>query len=232
MKSIIRYNLKLLFSPLKWLSSFIFICLISIFMYAPTYYDFTNICELYMPFIGIILITDIMLIDKHNNISEILYISNSNLKKVFLIRYFIVGVLIAVFILIANSIFLVQGYFEGQSYLNEPITSLEFLVISVASTLFLGTVSMTIGNFLSNQYVAYGFSLMYWLYWNINCKKQSIFNLFPFIAKPTEYMYYIEITFGVIVFLLLLNSILAQKSPFFVIDRLLNNRLRIRIMRK
>ncbi|OCA97600.1 hypothetical protein [Clostridium beijerinckii] len=231
MKSIIRYNLKLLFSPLKWLSSFIFICLISIFMYAPTYYDFTNICELYMPFIGIILITDIMLVDKHNNISEILYISNSNLKKVFLIRYFIVGALIAVFILIANSIFLVQGYFEGQSYLNEPITSLEFLVISVVSTLFLGTVSMTIGNFLSNQYVAYGFSLMYWLYWNINCKKQSIFNLFPFIAKPTDYVTYIVIEIGSILCLLFINSILVQKSPFFIVDRLLNLKSIIHFMR-
>lgn len=222
MKSLIRYNLKLLFSPLKWLSSFIFICLISIFMYAPTYYDFTNICELYMPFIGIILITDIMLVDKHNNISEILYISNSNLKKVFLIRYSIIGALIVVFIFLANSIFLIQGYFEGQSYLNEPITSLEFLVISVASTLFLGTVSMTIGNFLSNPYIAYGFSLIYWLYWNINSTKQSIFNLFPFIAKPTDYVSYILIEFGFILFLLFINSALVQKSPFFITDRLLN----------
>lgn len=222
MKYLIRYNLKLLFSPLKWLCCFIFIILISIAMYAPTYYDFTNICEIYMPFMGIILITDIMLVDKHSNISEILYISNSNFKKVFLIRYSIIGALIIVFIFLANSIFLIQGYFEGQSYLNEPITSLEFLMISVASTLFLGTVSMTIGNLLSNPYIAYGFSLIYWLYWNINNTKQSIFNLFPFIAKPTDYVSYILIEFGFILFLLFINSALVQKSPFFITDRFLN----------
>lgn len=219
MKSLLCYNLKLLFSPLKWIGCFVFIILISIFIYAPTYYDFTNICEIYMPFIGIILITDIMLIDKHNNIAEILYISNSNLKKVFFMRYFIIGASITVFIFIANIMFFIQGYFSGQSYSNEPITILEFLIISVASTLFLGTLSMTIGNLLSNPYIAYGFSLIYWLYWNINYKKQSIFNLFPFVSKPTEYTSYILIEFVFIILLLLINAILVKKSPFVIADK-------------
>jgi len=232
MKSLLGYNLKILFSPLKWICCLIFIILISIFMYAPTYYDFTNICEIYMPFIGIILMSDIMLIDKNNNIAEISYISNSNLKKVFFMRYFIIGASITIFIFLANIIFFMQGYFGGQSYSNEPISSLEFLIISVASTLFLGTLSMTIGNILSNPYIAYGFSLIYWLYWDVNIKKQSIFNLFPFIAKPTEYISYILIEFGFVIFLLLLNAALAQKSPFFIEDKLLTPQSIIRFIKK
>jgi hypothetical protein len=189
-------------------------------MYAPTYYDFTNICEIYMPFIGVTLFTDIMLIDKNNNIREILYISNSKLKKVFLDRYLIIMILIIVLSFIANSVFFIQGHFNGQSYLNEPITILEFLIISLVSILFLGTLSMTIGNVLSNQYIAYVCSLIYWLYWNVNSTRQSIFNLFPFIAKPTEYVGFISIQLAMVFLLLLINLVLLQKSPFFINDKL------------
>ncbi|MBN1068237.1 hypothetical protein DVW02_09650 [Clostridium botulinum] len=220
MRSLIHYNLKLLFSPLKWLCCLLFIILMSISMYTPTYYDFTNICEIYIPLIGIILITDIMLIDKQNDMTEVLYVSNSNLKKTFWFRYFIIGILLAVFILLANGIFYIKMYFNGEPSLNEPITHLQFLIISLFSTLLLGTLSMTIANIFSNLYIGYGFSLVYWLYWIINPTKQSVFNLFPFVAMPTEYIYYIVIESGFIFFLLLLNFILVQKSPFFITDKL------------
>ncbi|NFS29143.1 hypothetical protein FDF12_12050 [Clostridium botulinum] len=221
MISLIQYNFKLLFSPLKWLCCLLFIILMSISMYAPTYYDFTNICEIYIPLIGIILITDIVLIDKQNDMTEVLYVSNSNLKKTFWFRYFIIGILLAVFILLANGIFYIKMYFNGEPSLNEPITHLQFLIISLFSTLLLGALSMTIANIFSNSYIGYGFSLVYWLYWIINPKKQSIFNLFPFVATPNEYIYYIAIESGFIIFLLLLNSILVQKSPFFITDKFL-----------
>ncbi|ACD21737.1 ABC transporter permease [Clostridium botulinum] len=221
MISLIQYNFKLLFSPLKWLCCLLFIILMSISMYAPTYYDFTNICEIYIPLIGIILITDIVLIDKQNDMTEVLYVSNSNLKKTFWFRYFIVGILLTIFILLANGIFYIKMYFNGEPSLNEPITHLQFLIISLFSTLLLGILSMTIANIFSNSYIGYGFSLVYWLYWIVNIKKQSIFNLFPFVATPNEYIYYIVIESGFIIFLLLLNFILVQKSPFFITDKFL-----------
>ncbi|NFL53747.1 hypothetical protein FDB71_16980, partial [Clostridium botulinum] len=199
MISLIYYNLKLLFSPLKWICCLLFILLMSISMYAPTYYDFTNICEIYIPLIGIILITDIVLIDKQNDMVEVLYVSNSNLKKTFWFRYFIIAILLAIFILLANGVFNIKMYFNGDSFLNEPITQLQFLIISLFSTLFLGTVSMTIANIFYKSYISYGCSLVYWLYWIVNIKNQSIFNLFPFVAKPTEYIYYILIQLGFII---------------------------------
>ena len=216
MKDFFSYNIKLLFSPIKWIGAFIFITFIALFMYAPTYYDFTNICEIYIPFIGIILMTDIMLVDKYNNISEILYISDGKLKKVFLIRYIIIVVFIMLLCFSANIIFFIQGYFKGELYLNEPVTILEFLLVSVSSTIFLGTLSMTMANVLSNPYISYGCSVIYWLYWNINSTKQSIFNLFPFVAKPTDYIIYILIDFIIISLLILINLILSKKSPFFI----------------
>ncbi|OSA99386.1 UNVERIFIED_ORG: hypothetical protein B2H98_01395 [Clostridium botulinum] len=220
MISLIYYNLKLLFSPLKWLCCILFILLMSISMYAPTYYDFTNICEIYIPLIGIILITDIVLIDTQNDMAEVLYVSNSNLKKTFWFRYFIIGILLAIFILLANGVFNIKMYFNGDSFLNESITQLQFLIISLFSTLFLGTLSMTIANIFYTSYISYGCSLVYWLYWIVNIKKQSIFNLFPFVAKPTEYIYYILIQLGCIILLLLINSTLFYKSPFFITDKL------------
>ncbi len=125
MISLIYYNLKLLFSPLKWLCCILFILLMSISMYAPTYYDFTNICEIYIPLIGIILITDIVLIDTQNDMAEVLYVSNSNLKKTFWFRYFIIGILLAIFILLANGVFNIKMYFNGDSFLNEYITQVQ-----------------------------------------------------------------------------------------------------------
>ena len=215
MKSLLYYNMKLLFSPLKWLCCLIFIIIIPICMFVPTYYDFNNICEFYMPFIGITLITDITLIDKNNGIEEILYVSSNNLKKNFFIRYFITVALIICFILLANIIFFVQGHLQGKYYLNEQITTLQFLLISVSSTLLLGTISMTIGNFLSNQYIAYGISLVYWIYWNVNYEKQSIFNLFPFVSNPREYIFHISMQFAFIIFLCILNGLSSQKSRFY-----------------
>ncbi|NFL34046.1 hypothetical protein FDB64_02940 [Clostridium botulinum] len=217
---LIYYNLKLLFSPLKWLCCILFILLMSISIYAPTYYDFTNICEIYIPLIGIILITDIVLIDTQNDMAEVLYVSNSNLKKTFWFRYFIIGILLAIFILLANGVFNIKMYFNGDSFLNEYITQLQFLIISLFSTLFLETLSMTIANIFYKSYISYGCSLVYWLYWIVNIKKQSIFNLFPFVAKPTEYIYYILIQLGCIILLLLINSTLFYKSPFFITDKL------------
>ena len=97
-----RYNLKLLFSPIKWLCCLLFVAIIPLVMYAPTYFDFTNICTIYMPFVGVALFTDIMTIDKSNSFEEIAYISNQKPIKTLVQRYFIMAVLLLAFVLLAN----------------------------------------------------------------------------------------------------------------------------------
>ncbi len=208
-----RYNLKLLFSPSKWLCCLLFVAMIPVLMYAPTYYDFTNISTIYIPFIGVVLFTDIVMIDKSNNFAEISYLSNRKPIKTFLQRYCIIAILMLSFILLANGIFRLSQLINN-NFAREPISLLEYVLLSCGSSLMLGTLSMSIANILSNPYVGYGAALFYWLYWNINFKNQSLLNLFPFIANPIFYEKFLVTQYLLIVVLMILNCLLVRKSPF------------------
>lgn len=143
------YNIKLLYSPVKWMSALIFVILIPIAVYAPTYYDFTNICSLYMPFIAILLFTEISLVDNDN-------------------------------------------------------------LIVAGTSIFLGSLSMSISRIFKNIYVGYGVSLIYWIYWNINNESLSKFNLFPFLASPINYEKTMIFQWGLILGILVLECILKN----------------------
>jgi hypothetical protein len=214
-----KFNLKLLYSPAKWLSCLLFVVMIPIIMYAPTYYDFTNISTIYIPFLGIILFTDIVSIDKSNNFSEIVYLSDRKPIKTFLQRYFIVTVLLLGFILLLNGIFRISQQINN-NFMPEPISLLEFLLIVCGSSIMLGTLSMSVANFLNNPFIGYGVALFYWLYWNINWKKQSLFNLFPFVNNPTFYEKLLIVEYLLVFLLILLNCIIAKISPFLIADKL------------
>ncbi|MFA9466647.1 MAG: hypothetical protein ACERKN_20480 [Velocimicrobium sp.] len=214
-----RYNLKLLFSPSKWLCCLLFVAMIPVFMYAPTYYDFTNISTIYIPFVGVVLFTDIVMMDKSNNFAEIAYLSNRKPIKTFLQRYCIMAVLLLVLVLLANGIFRISQLINN-NFASEPISLLEYVLLACGSSLMLGTLSMSIANVLNNPYVGYGATLFYWLYWNINYKKQSLLNLFPFIANPTFYEKILVAEYLSIAVLVILNCLLTKKSPFFLADQM------------
>jgi hypothetical protein len=214
-----RYNLKLLFSPIKWLCCLLFVAMIPVFMYAPTYYDFTNISTIYNPFIGMVLFTDIVMIDKSNNFAEISYLSNRKPIKTFLQRYCIIAVLLLVFVLLANGVFRLSQLIHND-FAPERISLLEYVLFACGSSLMLGTLSMSIANVLSNPYVGCGAALLYWLYWNINFEKQSLLNLFPFIANPTFYEKFLAAEYLWVAVLVVLNCLLVRKSPFFLIDKI------------
>lgn len=72
---------------------------------------------------------------------------------------------------------------------------LEFTLFACGSSLMLGTFSMSIANIMNDPYVGYGIALLYWVYWNINSEKQSLFNLFPFIANPTFYEKFLAVEY-------------------------------------
>lgn len=50
-----KYEFKILYSPIKWISCLILVILIPLVMYVPTYFDFVNVSSIYMPFVGIVL---------------------------------------------------------------------------------------------------------------------------------------------------------------------------------
>jgi len=213
-----RYNLKLIYSPIKWLGCLIFVILIPIAMYVPTYFDFVNVSTIYLPFVGIVLFTDITLLDKGNHIEEITYLSDKKPIRTFSQRYFITIVLLFVYIILANIIFRIIQQFRGDAIV-EPISTLQYVLISGCGCLFIGTISMTVSTILNNIYVGYGFSIIYWLYWNINCQTEMIINPFPFIANPTFYEKPLSIIYIFTIILIILNCILSNKSPFYLSDK-------------
>ncbi|WGV60442.1 ABC transporter permease [Brevibacillus brevis] len=213
------YNVKLLFSPFKWLCCLMFVIMIPVFLYAPTYYDFTNISTMYIPFVGMVLFTDVVMIDKSNHFAEIAYLSDRKPMKTFLQRYFVMVKLLLVFTLIANGVFRISQLISGD-FIPEPISLLEYILLTCGSSLMLGTLSMSIANVLNNLFVGYGAALLYWLYWNINYGKQSLLNLFPFIENPASYEKILTAEYLWIVILVILNLLLVGKSPFFLADHI------------
>lgn len=214
-----RYNLKLLYSPVKWLGCLLFVVMLPVFMYAPTYFDFTNISTLYMPFAGVVLFTDIAVMDKSNSFAEIAYLSDRKPVRTFLQRYCIMAALLLVFALLASGMFRLSQHLHND-FAPEPISLLEYVLFVCGSSLMLGTLSMSIANVLGNPFVGYGAALLYWLYWNINFERQSLLNLFPFIANPASYEKILAAEYLCIIILLILNGLLARKSPFFLAGRL------------
>lgn len=216
-----KYNFKLLYSPIKWLSCFIFIIIIPIAMYAPSYYDFINLATIYISFIGVVLFTDIALIDKNNGVEEITYISNGTPIKTFIQRFIITLMLLIVYVILANLayrvLFLIN--YPNQTLL-EPITLIEYVLIVTSSALMLGIIAMTISNITNNLYIGYGTALLYWLYWNVNLQIESIFNLFPFIANPTYYEKHLLLQIIWIVLVVIFNITLSKKGPYFIEEKI------------
>lgn len=213
-----RYNLKLIYSPIKWLGCLFFVILIPIAMYVPTYFDFVNLSTIYLPFVGIVLFTDITLLDKGSHVEEITYLSDKKPIKTFIQRYFISVVLLFIYIILANIIFRIIQQFKGD-FLIEPISTLEYILILGCGSLFIGTISMTVSTILNNIYIGYGFSMIYWLYWNIYCLKEMIINPFPFIANPIFYEKPLSLIYTFTLLLIIINCFLCNKSPFYLSDK-------------
>lgn len=214
-----RLQIKLSFSPVKWLVCFVFICIIPIAMYVPTYFDFINVSTMYLPFVGIVLFSDIAILDKGSRSEEIVFLSNKYPVKIFLERYLISLLLFLAYILLANGVFNFFHQFSSDKMI-ETISLFTYVANAAGGSLFIGAITMTISALLNSVYVGYGFSIIYWLYWNINCQVEALFNPFPFIANPTYYevpliMVYV-LSFGLIIS----TCFIYRKSPFYFSDKI------------
>lgn len=214
-----RFNIKLLFSPIKLLGCLIFIILIPIFMYVPTYFDFLNVSVIYMPFVGIVLFSEISILDRENHISEITFLSDKKPIRTFLQRYLISTFLLLCFIVIANTVFKVTQPYRDIKIV-ESISFFEYFIIVGCSCIFIGTISMTISLLLNNLYVGYGLTIVYWIFWNINCQNKTLMNPFPFIANPTFYEKPLILIYVYTVLLIILNVLIIKQSPFYTSDKI------------
>ena len=193
-----KYEFKILYSPIKWISCLILVILIPLVMYVPTYFDFVNVSSIYMPFVGIVLFSDINLLYKESHTEEIMYLTNKKPIKFFVERYLITVALLIIFV----------------------ISIINAIAIVIGGCLFVSAISMTISTIFSNVYIGYGFSGIFWLYWNINCQTESIINPFPFIANPTFYEKHLVLIYIITVGLILVNCFLCTRSPFYFGDKI------------
>jgi hypothetical protein len=214
-----KLQAKLLLSPVKWLICLAFVCIIPVAMYVPTYFDFVNVSTIYLPFIGIVLFSDIAILDKGNSTEEIAYLSSRKPVWIFLQRYLISLMLLLLYILLANSVFHIMQQFRGETMI-EPISLVTYTLNAGGGTLFIGAMAMTISALINNVYVGYGFSIVYWLYWNINCQTEAFINPFPFIANPTFYEVPLAIIYGLTAILIAFTCFLSTKSPFYLNDKM------------
>lgn len=214
-----KLQAKLLLSPVKWLICLAFVCIIPVAMYVPTYFDFVNVSTIYLPFIGIVLFSDIAILDKENSTEEIAYLSSRKPVWIFLQRYLISLMLLLLYILLANSVFHIMQQFRGETMI-EPISLVTYTLNAGGGTLFIGAMAMTISELINNVYVGYGFSIVYWLYWNINCQTEAFINPFPFIANPTFYEVPLAIIYGLTAILIAFTCFLSTKSPFYLNDKM------------
>jgi len=214
-----KLQAKLLLSPVKWLICLAFVCIIPVAMYVPTYFDFVNVSTIYLPFIGIVLFSDIAILDKGNSTEEIAYLSSRKPVWIFLQRYLISLMLLLLYILLANSVFHIMQQFRGETMI-EPISLVTYTLNAGGGTLFIGAMAMTISALINNVYVGYGFSIVYWLYWNINCQTEAFINPFPFIANPTFYEVSLTIIYGLTAILIAFTCFLSTKSPFYLNDKI------------
>ena len=118
-----------------------------------------------------------------------------------------------------NIIFRIIQQFQGEVSA-EPISIINAIAIVIGGCLFVSAISMTISTIFSNVYIGYGFSGIFWLYWNINCQTESIINPFPFIANPTFYEKHLVLIYIITVGLILVNCFLCTRSPFYFGDKI------------
>ena len=147
-----RLQVKLLFSLIKCVGCFLFVCLIPIAMYAPTYFDFVNVSVIYLPFVGIVLFADIAILDKGSGTEEIAYLANKSPTKIFLQRYFLTLTGLLAYIILANLVFRVMQHFAARAMM-EPISSFDYIAIAGGGCLLIGTLAMTTSAILKNVYI-------------------------------------------------------------------------------
>ena len=214
-----KLQLKMLFSPVKWLMCLIFVCILPILLYVPTYFDFVNTSTMFLPFIGIVLFSDVAILDQGNGTEEIAYLSSRKPIRVLLQRYLISLALLLIYILLANMVFRSMQQIKGE-WMIEPISLFEYVANAAGGSLLIGTMSMTISAMLGNVYIGYGCSTLYWLYWNINYQVEAFLNPFPFIANPTFYEIPLAVIYGLTLVVITLACFISGKSPFYFADKM------------
>ncbi|WP_068616050.1 hypothetical protein [Paenibacillus tuaregi] len=210
----ILYEFKIIYAPIKWFICAFFVILIPFVFYTPTRIDVINLSEIYVPLIGIVLFSDIMLFEQMYHADEVVYLGRRKRASSLFIRFFIMMLILAaslwISVLLTNA-GLTLMLEEGDS---NRIHYLDMLCIVVPGSLFVGSLGMTFANLLSSTSIGYLIALVYWAYWMISTSMDQInlLNLFSFAngySYSTSKMLLVSCVLG----LLILNMVVLEWSP-------------------
>jgi len=208
----IRYELKIIYAPVKWFICVFFVILIPFVFYAPTRMDVINLSEIYVPLIGIVLFSDIMLIEQTYHAAEIVYLAKRKRAISLIIRFLIMILILAVSL--GSSVLLTNAGLISRLDEGDRIHYLNMLGIVVPGSLFVGSIGMTFANLLSSTSIGYLIGIVYWAYWMISTsmEQMNLLNLFSF-ANGYSYTTSKMILLSCVLGLLFLNMIVLEWSP-------------------
>lgn len=218
----IRYEFKLFFAPIKWLICALFIVVIPFIFYAPSTLDVLNLWEIYAPLVGIVLFSDIMMVEKSNRTAEIVYLKIKRRTFSFVFRYSVTMILLIVFIACAIWI---DGLFLGNLLTDEEFSFFFVLSIVGPGCLFFGTLALTSSNLFSSVPLGYLPPLVYWAYWMVgeNMSRMNMLNPFKF-ANGYEYLSSKFMLLLLTFLFIVLNLFIIEQSPLKTLLRFNNQK--------
>ncbi|GAA0182311.1 hypothetical protein SH2C18_47120 [Clostridium sediminicola] len=197
---IVKYNIEVLFG-VNIIIAVLYGCLIPLaFSFKNiNYVEIIKISELYVPLIGIILLSYITSIEKTNIIEELSFVKKISSNFIFLIRFFINTVFI---ILILVLLFLYAKY-QGAAF-----TFSKVFIGSLVTAIYLGLVALTMYNLTKNLAVGYMISFGYYFFeFSTKGKYTKELYLFSLLKDSFTEKIYLSVC---IVILFLINLIIIK----------------------
>ncbi|CAI6081483.1 hypothetical protein PAECIP112173_03222 [Paenibacillus sp. JJ-100] len=206
----IAYQWKLIYSPVRWIVCLLFIVMVPFIFYAPTARDVLNISEIYMPLAGMIMMTDLMLIEVTCQASETVYMSKQHRGVPLAYRFIMITILLSCCLLISYVI--IQG--KSMDTSSFTFDFLKMYMIVMPGILLMGMLGMTFANLTSFTAAGYLPALLYWGYWmtNSTMNQDMPFHLFAF-ANNNNYILSKGLLLLTALFFLGINIYMVNQSP-------------------
>ncbi|WP_146241110.1 hypothetical protein [Paenibacillus sambharensis] len=174
------YQVKILFSPVKWLLTGAFISCIPFMFYAPTARDVLKLFEIYLPFAGIILLPDVYWADHYARAAEVLATRRHRGLLLVGCRFMVLFMFLLSMLLLGWLLLRLNLSPHGYRFSEEGIPLVKLLYVAVPGMLFVGSLAVLTGAFLRSPEAGYLLGLVYWMFWNVNMELDTVLNLFVY----------------------------------------------------
>lgn len=162
MKDIIL-NIKLIFSPVKIILCIALAVAIPFFMDTMSMHEFYSVFAVYISIIGVIVFSEIPLIDRDHGMDEIIYITKHHTWKSYLIRMLSAMLAISLIIVLSAYIFVLRISYHKILVAYDLQTQLILLKNVIPYVMLVASLSMTISNLFRSVKFGYVITSIYCL---------------------------------------------------------------------